>query len=179
MRRVALPVLRKLQRDTGETTTISELVGTVRIYLDQVVSLEEVKMTVEIGRPFPLHAGSSSKAILAFSSPELRQLILADDLPSLTSRTVVVREELEQELARIANERVAVSLGERQAGAGSVAAPVLGVDRYAIGSVSVCGPVDRFGTGTVERLSPLVQKAAEDVSKRMVWSGNPLTEVES
>lgn len=179
LRRIALPVLRRLQRDTGETTTVSELIGTARVYLDQVVSLQEIKMTVELGRPFPMHAGSSSKVILAFSSPELRRLILDDPLPALTSRTVVGREDLERELSLIAERGVAVSFGERQAGAGAVAAPVLGMDGYAIGSVSACGPVDRFETTTVETLSPLVQKAAEDVSKRMVWSGNPHTEVES
>lgn len=179
LRQVASPVLRRLQRDTGETTTVSELVGTARVYLDQVVSLKEIKMTVELGRPFPLHAGSSSKAILAFCSPELRQLVLAGALPTLTPKTVVVREELEAELSRIAEDGVAASLGERQAGAGSAAAPVLGMDGYAVGSISVCGPVDRFDTRTMERLGPLVREAAQEVSDRLRWNGSAETEVGS
>ena len=54
------PVLRRLQAATGETTTVSALVPGARVYLDQVVGRSEISMTVEVGRRFPLHAGSSS-----------------------------------------------------------------------------------------------------------------------
>ncbi|QYJ16589.1 Transcriptional regulator KdgR [Rubrobacter xylanophilus DSM 9941] len=164
LRRVALPVLRRLQRETGETTTLSELVGTARVYLDQVPSLKEIKMTVEVGRPFPLHAGASSKAILAFAPPELREQVLAGPLEALTPLTPTDRAELEAEISRIREAGTAVSRGERQRGAGSVAAPVIGVDGYAVGSISVCGPVDRFGEETVERMRPLVRDAAREIS---------------
>jgi DNA-binding IclR family transcriptional regulator len=46
-----------------------------------------------------------------------------------------------------------------------VAAPVLGVDGYAIGSISVCGPVDRFDGKTVESMRPLVLDAAHEISR--------------
>ena len=39
--------------------------GVERIYVDQVTPSREVKMTVQVGASFPLHAGSSSKAFLA------------------------------------------------------------------------------------------------------------------
>ena len=61
-----MPVLRELQAGTGETTTVSAYVPGGRVYLDQVESAQEIKMTVELGRRFPLHAGSSSTCILAF-----------------------------------------------------------------------------------------------------------------
>jgi IclR family transcriptional regulator, acetate operon repressor len=165
---VALPVLRKLQFDTEETTTLSALVGTARVYLDQVVSLKEIKMTVEIGRPFPLHAGASSKAVLAFASPELRSHVLEHDLQrSLTARTIVGREKLERELDRIGDEGVATSLGERQAGAGSVASPIFDANGRVVGAISVCGPVDRFDASTVERFKPLVHAAARRISAEL------------
>src|SRR3712207_585518 len=66
LRTVALPVLRELQQATGETTTVSARVPGGRVYLDQVESAREIKMTVELGRRFPLHAGGSSTCILAF-----------------------------------------------------------------------------------------------------------------
>lgn len=55
LRTVAMPVLRELQRATGETTTVSAVVPGGRVYLDQVESAREIKMTVEVGRRFPLH----------------------------------------------------------------------------------------------------------------------------
>lgn len=167
LRQVAMPVLRRLQHETGETTTVSELVGTARVYLDQIPSLKEIKMTVELGRPFPLHAGASSKAILAFAPLELRQLILASPLVALTPKTITRRVELEAELLRVEQAGTAVSFGERQPGAASVAAPVLGIDGHATGAISACGPIDRFGAETVERLRPLVWSAAQEVSEKL------------
>lgn len=165
LRRVALPVLRRLQHDTGETTTVSELLGTMRIYLDQVPSLKEIKMTVELGRPFPLHAGASGRVILAFAPPGLRELILEGSLPALTPLTPTDAEELTAGLSRIREVGTAASYGEREHGAGSVAAPVLGPDGHALGSISACGPVDRFDEETVERMRPLVLDAARDISR--------------
>jgi DNA-binding IclR family transcriptional regulator len=171
LRRVAMPVLRRLQHETGETATVSCLVGTARVYLDQVPSLNEIRMTVEVGRPFPLHAGASSKAILAFCHPALRRQVLSGPLEALTPLTRTKGAELEAEIEQIRREGVAISLGERQQGAGSVAAPVLGVDGYATGSISVCGPVDRFDAETVKRIRPLVREAAREISLRMRWDG--------
>ena len=169
LRENALPVLRRLQHETGETATVSELVGVSRVYLDQVVSTKEIKMTVEIGRPFPLHAGASSRTILAFAPPDLRTQILDGPLEALTPKTIVDRAELEAELAQNTREGVAASFGERQPGAASVAAPLLAADGRAIGSISVCGPVDRFEEETVRRLKPLVRDAAREVSRKLGW----------
>ena len=72
LRTLAMPVLRELQQVTGETTTVSALVPGGRVYLDQVESKKEIKMTVEVGRRFPLHAGSSSTCMLVPSSTTTR-----------------------------------------------------------------------------------------------------------
>ena len=128
-------------------------------------------MTVEVGRPFPLHAGASSRAMLAFAPPELRRQILDGPLEALTPRTIVDREKLGDELVQNAREGVTVSFGERQPGAGSVAAPLLAEDGHAVGAISVCGPVDRFDEEVVRRLRPRVRAAADEISHKFGWSG--------
>lgn len=167
LRQVTMPVLRRLQHETGETATVSEPIGTARVYLDQVPSPKEIKMTVELGRPFPLYAGASSKAILAFAPRELRRLVATGPLVALTPNTITEWARLEEELLRTEQAGTAVSFGERQPGAASVAAPVLGIDRRAIGAISACGPIDRFSEEMVERLRPLVHNAANEVSNKM------------
>jgi DNA-binding IclR family transcriptional regulator len=171
LRNVALPVLRQLQQTTGETATVTALMGVSRVYLDQVPSLKEIKMVIETGTPYPLHAGSSGKVILAFGAPDLRRHILSHPLTALTPQTKVSREALEAELAQIVERGTAFSHGERQPGAASVAAPVLGYDRYALGSISVCGPIDRFTDAVIEYLRPLVREAARDISLQLGWDG--------
>jgi IclR family transcriptional regulator, acetate operon repressor len=167
LRRIAMPVLRRLQAQSGETTTVSALVGDARVYLAQIVSLQQIRMEVELGRPFPLHAGSSSKAILAVAAPDLRRHVLSGPLPRLTPETIVDADRLAEELDAIGRERVAVSRGERQDGAGSVAAPVFGLDGSVVGSISVCGPITRFDDATLERLKPLVRAAGDEISRAL------------
>lgn len=171
LRAVAMPVLRELQRATGETTTVSALVPGGRVYIDQVESSREIKMTVEVGRRFPLHAGSSSTCILAFLSPAERDGALSEPLETLTTRTVVDPHALRARLTEVRSQGYARSDGERQQGAGSVAAPVFGVDGSVLGAVSVCGPADRVDAAARDRFVPLLTAAADRISRGMGWRG--------
>lgn len=167
LRHVAPPVLRELQARTGETTTVSALVGSQRVYLDQVVSLHEIRMTVELGVPFPLYAGGSGKAILAFAPEDVQQSVLDGGLTALTPTTITDPPTLRAQLDEIRQRGAAISRGERQRGAASVAAPVLGLDGTAIGSVSVCGPRDRLDTAALETIAGDVIAAAQRLSRAL------------
>ncbi|GAA2401491.1 IclR family transcriptional regulator [Actinomadura vinacea] len=171
----ATPVLRRLREETGETTTLSGLVGDERVYLDQFESPREIKMTVDLGTRFPLHAGSSGKVILAFLPAERREAVLSRPLAALTERTVTDEAALREELAAIAAGGVAVSLGERQADAGSVAAPLIGPDGEVHGSISVCGPRYRFTPEAVDRYRALVRDAAEEIRRGWTWLRDSVT----
>jgi DNA-binding IclR family transcriptional regulator len=171
LRAVAMPVLRDLQRQTGETTTISALVAGGRVYLDQVESPLEIKMTVEVGRRFPLHAGSSSICMLAFLPAVEQESVLGAELTPLTDRTIVDPAALRDRLAEIRRRGVAESDGERQAGAASVAAPVFGLDGTVLGAVSVCGPAARIDEAARDRIVSRIRTAADEVSRRLGWRG--------
>lgn len=172
LRQAAIPVLRRLQQLTGETTTVSALVPDGRVYLDQVASTNEVKMTVEVGRRFPLYVGSSSTCILAFLPRDQQEAVLNGPLESLTSRTVTDRSVLEARLEEIRQVGFAHSDGERQVGAGAVAAPVFGVDGSAVGAISVCGPLPRFDQESRDRIVPHLLKASREISRALGWHGD-------
>ena len=171
MRQVAQSQIRWLQQQTKETAIVSALVGTSLVYLDQAPSFQAIKMTVDVGRPSPLHAGASGKAILAFASPDVQQYVLAGPFTSVTPFTHITREALEEDLIHIKRAGFVATFGERQVGAGSVAAPLIGVDGYAIGSIAVCGPENRFDTEAVEQFIPLVVEAARKISIQLGWNG--------
>jgi DNA-binding IclR family transcriptional regulator len=171
LRMAAMPILVGLARASGETATLSQLVGHSRVYLDQIESSQEIKMTVEIGRQFPLHAGSSGRVILAFLSEFDRELVLTGELSAPTPLTTVDPGEIRATLEQAREEGVAVSHGERQPGAGSVAAPVFGVDGNVVGSLSICGPLYRFNDEAVDRCKTLVRKAGRELSIALGWHG--------
>lgn len=171
LRAAARPTLRRLRDLTGETTTLSMLLGESRLYLDQYESPREIKMTVPLGRPFPLYAGASSRAMLAFLPDQTVEHVVAAGLDRLTRETVLDADELRRRLAETRASGCATSRGERQDGAGSVAAPIFGIDGEVVGSISVCGPVSRFDVETVERYVPLVRAAAAEISHTLCWDG--------
>lgn len=143
-RQLAVPALRELSVSTRETATLSLRTGATRVYVDQVTPLREVIMSVPIGVPFPLHAGASSKAFLAFLHGGQMPAYLGRELPALTADTITDPGALRAELARIRQRGWAESAGERQAGAASVAAPVFDHQGVPVAVISVCGPGERF-----------------------------------
>ncbi|MCU4186749.1 IclR family transcriptional regulator [Acidiferrimicrobium sp. IK] len=144
IRKMAAPELASLSRVTNETATLSVLSGNQRVYIDQVTPEREVLMSVQLGMAHPLHAGASSKAFLAFLPKDEIDRYLAGPLTKVTSRTVTDVRKLRKELVAIRERGWSHSLGERQSGAGSVAAPVFDATAVPVAVVSVCGPAERM-----------------------------------
>lgn len=170
LRGPARPVLRQLRDDTSETTTLSGLFDDTRVYLDEIESRQEVKMTVALGQPHPLHAGASSRAILAFLPDQWVQRVIDGGLRALTPHTITSTRVLRRELAETRSKGYATSHDERQLGAASVAAPIFNVGGEVIGSLSVCGPVSRFDDATAACYAPMVIVAAEEVSRALGYN---------
>lgn len=146
IRALAHPELVRLSEQTNETATLSIRTGRTRIYVDQETPDREVIMSVALGEPYPLHAGASSKAFLAFLPSAEIEEYLEGPLDSLTSGTVVDAHKLGEELAKIREQGWATSSAERKPGAASVAAPVLDASGKPVAVISVSGPTDRFLT---------------------------------
>jgi DNA-binding IclR family transcriptional regulator len=142
---LARRTMRDLAQRTNETSTLSVRVGWRRVYIDQATPARDIKMVIQLGGAYPLHAGASSKALLASLPPEEIQTFFATQrLDPVTDRTMTDPDALAGELELIRARGYAVSSGERQAGAASVAAPVLGRGGHLLAVISVCGPQDRF-----------------------------------
>jgi IclR family transcriptional regulator, acetate operon repressor len=143
--RITRPYLEQLVARTKETATLSARQGWTRVYVDQVLSPREIRMAVPLGTSHALHAGSSSKAILAaLPDDKIDEYLAHHRLDPVTDTTITDVGGLKAELAKVREQGYAFSLGERQPGAGSVAAAVRGASGDVWGSISVCGPLDRF-----------------------------------
>ncbi|RKN12475.1 IclR family transcriptional regulator [Streptomyces radicis] len=157
--------LAALARRTGQTSTLSVRQGWTRVYVDQVLSPHEIRMSVALGTSHPLHAGSSSKAILAaLPDAEVTDYIEHHRLEGVTEATITSAGALREEIGRIRKLGYAASFGERQAEAASVAAAVHGATGQVVGSVSVCGTRQMFDDASQEWLGEVVARAAADIS---------------
>jgi IclR family acetate operon transcriptional repressor len=167
VRDLAREPMRRLSAATNETSTLSIRLRHSRVYLDQVTPHRDVKMEVQVGAAFPLHAGSSSKAFLAFLTEAEREAYLeSGPLLALTDHTVVDPNFLRDELRVIRERGYAASFGERQAGAASVAAPVFDHEARPVAVISVCGPVERVRT-RVGEIAGILLAEVRDLSTRL------------
>ncbi len=164
LRDVALPWMRKAAEESGETVTLSVLIGRERVCVDQVESSREIRMSVKLGQPYPLYAGASGKAILAALDPAARQSYVSGvRLARLAPNTIVDPVRLERVLDEIVSRGYVVSVAEREAEAFAVAAAIhnrAGV----VGSIAICGPVSRYTEADAERYGQMIKHAAGQTS---------------
>ncbi len=165
---VARRHMRRLVDVTGETATLSVRQGWSRVYVDQVLSPHEIRMTVTLGSLHPLFAGSSSKAILAaLQDDEIAEYLAEVELTPLTKATITSVDHLRDEVELVRRQGYAISFGERQVGAASAAAAIRLASGEVFGSLSICGPTDRFPAGRLQECGALAARAALEVSSEM------------
>ncbi len=167
VRDVAKPHMLGLVADTRETATLSIRVGLSRVYIEQVLPDRDVKMVVQLGQRYPLYAGASSKAMLAFL-PDAEQDAYFDTqrLVSITDTTITNVPDLRRELHTVRSQRYAVSLGERDTFAGSAAAPIFNHDGEVVAVMSVSGPIDRVRP-RIDELAHLLLAVTNTVSSEL------------
>jgi DNA-binding IclR family transcriptional regulator len=139
IRTVARPHLEELARRTRETVTLSVPGTREAITLDFVQSPLSVRSVAELGRPSAAHATAVGKVFLAHGGT-----LPGGQLPRFTGRTIVDREALTVEVARIAERGWAQAVGEREDDLNAVAAPVLDPAGRLTAILGVQGPAVRF-----------------------------------
>lgn len=163
---LAAPELASLSRATNETATLSIRSGFERLYVDQVIPNREIVMSVAMGVTHPLHAGSSSKAFLAWMPETEIVQFLKRKLKAVTPATPTDPAKIIYELRQIRTRGFSQSVGERQVGSASIAAPIFDRSGTPIAVISICGPSDRFKS-ELSRCVPLLLDSSARLSKRM------------
>jgi len=113
----------------------------------------------------PLHAGASSKILLAYLPAEEQDRIMERGLPRYTENTITDPIQLKKELAGIREKGYAYSDQELDSAAKAIAAPIRDHSGKAIAGLSLAGSVDRFNEENLERYIRLVKECADKISK--------------
>lgn len=168
------PLLREIALQTGESATLYVRDGLERVVLAREEGTHSIRQAISEGQRMDLHAGAAGKVILAYSSPELVESVLAKTgLPRRTSTTITSKTRLLKELKTIRDEGYAVSLGERAADAVAVAVPVLGYEDELLGALAVAGPVSRLTPEVRTSHAQRLQAAAATLRRRMGLGRRP------
>jgi DNA-binding IclR family transcriptional regulator len=162
------PVLRELAYGTGETAllTVYDENRHGSLCIDRIEATHDLRLSIEVGRVTPIHAGASAKALLAFLDEPTVEAVFSRPLERLARGTVVDRRKLRAELAEIQARGWAFSYEENNVGAWGLAAPIL-VGGRVVASVGFAAPTARHSKSAVPSLTKHVLAAARDSEARL------------
>jgi DNA-binding IclR family transcriptional regulator len=161
--RAARPHLADLSGRTGETVSLAVPRRLQLVYVDQVQA-PHVMAADWLGRPVPLHATSTGKALLAWLPDEELEPLLARPLERFTGSTISDPARLRTELARVRRRGYATSRGELETALWGASAAVRDRDERVIAVVSVWGAEGRLREKGLEELGRGVAATAQAVA---------------
>ncbi|WP_372630414.1 IclR family transcriptional regulator [Cohnella sp.] len=171
LRAAALPEMKKLSEQYGDTVNLGVLLDGQVLYVEIIESTHPLRMTDSIGSRSPFHATAIGKAIAAkLPADEARRLAGRYGLKPLTANTIQSPERFAEELQRIREQGYALDDEEIVEGARCVAAAVLDPDGRPIGAISLSGALHRFKAERLPEISAQVREAAMNVSRKLGYA---------
>jgi len=170
---IARPFMKELSSITKETVLLTAVNETKGVVLDRVESEEPVRYTMfQPGAIIPLHAGASSKILMAYLPEEDWDRIIAKEgLKRYTPNTISDVKKLKTHLREIRKRGYCFSDQEVDRDVRAVAAPILNGVGELVAGLSVAGPVYRINKKQISSCAKNLELTEDDV--RMMSSTNP------
>jgi DNA-binding IclR family transcriptional regulator len=173
IRRVSLPYLQELNRQTRETIHLTVRHGLAAVYVEKLDSPEQLRIHSRIGAAVPLYCTAVGKVMLAYMADDERERVLPQlGLKRLTPNTVGNLQELEAELYRVRKNGYACDLEEHELHIRCVAAPIWDHAGGVNASLSITAPVVRMAVTRLRQLAPLIQTAGLQISRELGYQSS-------
>jgi IclR family acetate operon transcriptional repressor len=168
IRRVSLPYLQELNRQTRETIHLTVRHGLSAVYVEKLDSPEQLRIYSRIGAAVPLYCTAVGKVMLAYMPDDERERVLPQlGLKRLTPNTAGNLQELEAELYRVRKNGYACDLEEHELHIRCVAAPIWDHAGGVNASLSITAPVVRMPVTRLRQLAPLIEAAGLQISREL------------
>lgn len=170
---VCLDLIEDLAQATAETVILTgyDEVHARVVCLVQIPSRHGgLRVFESIGTTFPLHAGATAKAVLAFIPPAQAEAILAGDLTLPNPAVATSAAKLKREIAAIQAQGYALSLEETYPGVAGIGIPLLTPSGRPLGSIAVAAPMQRMPEDTIADYARLLLAAAQTARARIAGS---------
>lgn len=161
---IAAPAMRELRDATRLTVMLGQRTGDEVIVSQTVDSESMIAVTVRKGLRVSAHGSSMGRVMLAFTSPEEQQRILAKRLTGATGRTLVDKAAVRERLAHIRVHHWEVAAGESQHGVSAIASPLLDAGGSFVGVLAIIGTQPQIGDPPDRALIERVERCAKSIS---------------
>lgn len=148
------PFMKQLSRDTDSSVFLTINANEQAVCVARVDSPNPLRVTFEVGRRSPLHAGASARAILAFLPESYIESIVSGKLEAFTDATITDMDKLLAELSMTRKLGYAISSGELDDRVTAIGVPIMDRNNEVLASLSISGPTTDFSP---DRLMSLIQ----------------------
>lgn len=156
IRKLALPFMRELNALYDEGVSLYAVQSDERVCIERVESSRPLRRVINVGDRHLLTRGAAGRVLLAYLPPDKREELLSKD-PFTT----------EEALAELRHGGYTVSLGEREEGVTSIAAPVMDARSEVVAALAMSGPSVRLaGPGFDDKIAK-VKRCAEQISEAL------------
>lgn len=173
VRDAALPIMRELRKETGETAHLMVLRDNDAVLIERVETDHPVRAVIELGSAVPLHGSSNGKAMLAHRPQAEVRAMVGDRLERHTDRTIVDWDDFFADLATVRRRGYATNVGEWRTDITAVASPIFDHQGRTSASLSVSAPAGRMPEQLRRSYGKLVTEAAGRVSAMLGYRRPP------
>lgn len=162
------PVLAKLSKELGQSTSVSVLDGTDVVYIARQETTSIMRINITVGTRFPAYATSMGRVLLAgLESTALEAYFAQADLTEVTDYTITDEANLRVELEHIREQGYAVVEEELEVGLASVAVPICNRAGTTVAAMNTSVAVTRQSPEDLTELIPALLAAAGEVSNAL------------
>jgi IclR family KDG regulon transcriptional repressor len=163
IREVALPYLRELKDETGETARLTIFLDDHGVCIAQVQSDHPVGVLTQVGGTLLAYCSATGKALLAHQPDHVISRV-ARSLKPHTPHTSPSESELRKELSKIRKVGYAVNRGEWRSTVTGVGAPVRDGSGEVLAAIGISGPMERLKHRQLRAYGPMVRDIADRLS---------------
>jgi len=175
--RAAGSLLRSLTDRFDETTYLVVRRADEAVFVDKVDCTQRIRYVVELNEPFPLTSGAAGRSILSALSRDAVDNALGKGLTAYTPASITDPDKYRAQLERDRRLGYAYSKSGWVTRGAGVASPFFDASGTCTGAITVSGPIDRLTPEAVRSIGPAVRGAAQQLSHRLGYSGEPWGEV--
>ena len=168
---IVMPHMKALALLSGETVLLNVAQGWESVCIEKIDTPKLMKVSHELGSSLPLHAGASSKILLASQEDSFIDSMLQNAvLARFTENTITDPVLLKEEMNAIREQGFAFSDREVDSGARAIAAPIFDFRGKVVAGITVAGPSERIDDENKFRLIQVVKDAAKGASSDLAYS---------
>lgn len=176
LRGIALPVMRRLVQELGETVYLLVPRGIDAICIETAEARPGVRVIpTDVGMAFPLHAGAAPRALLAAVPAAIVRDLCAGPLRRYTPHTITDPSALERDIETTRAAGYTFSLDDMVVGIAGIGVVLWNRHVEPVAAISVTGMKGRFVGPELAQLVTTVVAAGHEISRALGCSADRLS----